>query len=1198
MRCSYAGRIDPFGALETVFLPVLIPHFARCCVSGVSLLFRMASPLAPSCPSVVAALTCAAGVGADARAEPVQQKNYNLPGGDAATTLKRFAAESGEQIVYLVANVRGHRTKAVVGRFSAREALERMLDGASLAACQDPATGAIVVGRKRSPQLPSESRGREIPEHRTEQPPVKKTNLITRTAAWLAALSSLANAQQVSSPEAQNDVIELSPFVVQEEEGGWVATETIGGTRLRTNFKDVPNQLETLTREFMQDLGVTNFDDALIYTANSESRSEFAGGANDAQFPGSPGRMRSLGEGTLSRNFFPTRSPTDNYNIDRATIASGPNAILFGLGSPAGILDATPARALMRNRYGFSLQFDSEDSRRATFDANFVVLPQKLSFRLIGLTKDGYTEKQPNYDHDDRIYGAVTFKPFKRTTLSVQAERVDRAWNRASRVAPFDFITPWLRADQIAGSGYTTAKPIYNNSSFTGIGSNRIFTQSGENPIMIQGQDPSLMRSWRNSVTVRSPGTLPGVDPTFDAGANYGLVDPSLFPFDVNVIGNSRVNGLDARNATVILEQTIADNLFLELAYNYDKSDNEILTSGGNPSGTNIRVMADANQYIPGTTTPNPHAGEYYYQGTSANRLQYFDREDWRATLSYEFDAGRNLEKRHTWMKWLGRHRLLGLYSFSEDQRLDQNAFQRRILDDPVIPGATLRPRTFQNWANHASRIPQFRHYLGNPYEPTEAFGPFWGQWMLKDANGNPYELYYIAPFLAADGKRLGAQQPASGIRNRVDSRILVWQGYFLPDRQQRERLVLTYGYRKDGARTATLNSASIAQDFSGLYPVMWDVDYNPFGDRQTGITRNLGVVARPLSWLSLSYNKSTTFNLSIGRFGPFGETLPGAEGEGRDYGVRIDLWQDKLSLKVNSYETTLGPASAIQLINNFTNQFRGVENRVMELDPTLPQINVKDGNLRGFPVLATLNYNISSYNSAKGYEAELNFSPTRNWNIRVNGSKGESTETDIGATWKDWIAQRLPVWQSVVAKNGEVDSTGKPVKWTTAPYDDANPTGQTLAQYYQSQVVGNAIAYMEAVDGRSNPNVRNLRVNAIVNYRFTEGRMKGFNIGAAYRHRGAPVIGYGIKVSETGTTVLDLDTKYKGNAEHFVDLLAGYRGKMKAFGGFDYRVQLNIRNLLNETDLVPNQALTTGVVSQVLTVDRRLITATFGVDF
>ncbi len=45
--------------------------------------------------------------------------------------------------------MRGERTHAVVGKFSAREALEHMLAGTALAMAQDPATGAFFVGRKR-----------------------------------------------------------------------------------------------------------------------------------------------------------------------------------------------------------------------------------------------------------------------------------------------------------------------------------------------------------------------------------------------------------------------------------------------------------------------------------------------------------------------------------------------------------------------------------------------------------------------------------------------------------------------------------------------------------------------------------------------------------------------------------------------------------------------------------------------------------------------------------------------------------------------------------------------------------------------------------------------------------------------------------------------------------------------------------------
>ena len=47
-------------------------------------------------------------------------------------TLKRFLNQSGGQVVYLVDSVRGVATKPVRGRFTAREALQRMLAGTPL----------------------------------------------------------------------------------------------------------------------------------------------------------------------------------------------------------------------------------------------------------------------------------------------------------------------------------------------------------------------------------------------------------------------------------------------------------------------------------------------------------------------------------------------------------------------------------------------------------------------------------------------------------------------------------------------------------------------------------------------------------------------------------------------------------------------------------------------------------------------------------------------------------------------------------------------------------------------------------------------------------------------------------------------------------------------------------------------------------
>src|SRR5947207_959160 len=76
-------------------------------------------------------------------AAPVAQKQFNVPGGDASTTLKQFAAQSAEPIVYMVDNVRGEKTNAISGNLTPRAALEQMLEGTGLTPSQDPATGAF-----------------------------------------------------------------------------------------------------------------------------------------------------------------------------------------------------------------------------------------------------------------------------------------------------------------------------------------------------------------------------------------------------------------------------------------------------------------------------------------------------------------------------------------------------------------------------------------------------------------------------------------------------------------------------------------------------------------------------------------------------------------------------------------------------------------------------------------------------------------------------------------------------------------------------------------------------------------------------------------------------------------------------------------------------------------------------------------------
>jgi iron complex outermembrane receptor protein len=94
--------------------------------------------------TVLLALALSAGLGA---AEPVR-KDYDLPAAAAAAALKQFSAQSGEQLLFSADAVAGVTTQPVKGRFTAREALDRLVAGTNLIVQQDERTGALAVTRK------------------------------------------------------------------------------------------------------------------------------------------------------------------------------------------------------------------------------------------------------------------------------------------------------------------------------------------------------------------------------------------------------------------------------------------------------------------------------------------------------------------------------------------------------------------------------------------------------------------------------------------------------------------------------------------------------------------------------------------------------------------------------------------------------------------------------------------------------------------------------------------------------------------------------------------------------------------------------------------------------------------------------------------------------------------------------------------
>ena len=170
---------------------------------------------------------------------------------------------------------------------------------------------------------------------------------------------------------------------------GYEATETLAGSRLNTSLKDVATQINVMTPEFLQDLAITTLDDAMQYSLNTENRFEAVDVGNPSGLGTSDtlnvigegeGRTRSLAAPNKSHDFLDTFMRMASANTERFTLASGPNAILFGNSGPAGSIDTTFKRAEPGRRfYEISNRLSSTDSVRFTVDLNQPIVKNRLA---------------------------------------------------------------------------------------------------------------------------------------------------------------------------------------------------------------------------------------------------------------------------------------------------------------------------------------------------------------------------------------------------------------------------------------------------------------------------------------------------------------------------------------------------------------------------------------------------------------------------------------------------------------------------------------------------------------------------------------------------------------------------------------------------------------------------------------------------
>src|SRR5712671_2700303 len=72
---------------------------------------------------------------------------------------------------------------------------------------------------------------------------------------FASAVSTRSQTESVPKPEAESDIVNLSPFVVSSDtDNSWVANTTLAANRTNQEIAKVPATISALTSDFLRDL--------------------------------------------------------------------------------------------------------------------------------------------------------------------------------------------------------------------------------------------------------------------------------------------------------------------------------------------------------------------------------------------------------------------------------------------------------------------------------------------------------------------------------------------------------------------------------------------------------------------------------------------------------------------------------------------------------------------------------------------------------------------------------------------------------------------------------------------------------------------------------------------------------------------------------------------------------------------------------
>ncbi|RQO63787.1 ferric-rhodotorulic acid/ferric-coprogen receptor FhuE [Variovorax sp. KBW07] len=310
---------------------------------------------------------------------------YAIPAGPLGRTLASFAVGSGIALSFDPVLTEGLGSLALSGRFTAREAITRLLAGSGLQVVART-DGSYTLGRR--PAGSSNAQG---------------------GVDTLAPVTVTAEADRSGTTEGT---------------GSYTTPATAAATGLALSLRDTPQSVTVLTRQQIEDQNLLSLGQAMksvtgVFSVSSDTdRTDLYSRGfyiDNYQYDGVPT--------TVTTDFFGA-SNNDPTLYDRIEVVRGSTGLLSGAGNPSASINLVRKHADSKVFAGaVSLGLGSWNQRRATVDLSTPLTEDgRVRARVIGMAeaRDSYIDM---YHGRKRVfYGVVDADLTPDTTLSVGVE--------------------------------------------------------------------------------------------------------------------------------------------------------------------------------------------------------------------------------------------------------------------------------------------------------------------------------------------------------------------------------------------------------------------------------------------------------------------------------------------------------------------------------------------------------------------------------------------------------------------------------------------------------------------------------------------------------------------------------------------------------------------------------------------------------